>query len=545
MVTTFLWIIGAALSDDGGNNWSTYSNLNDGTTDAGRYPSAIATEYFPMVIWNEYGGATGGGGGQYGGRAFHSWDEGEYFGEIFYPATDVHNNPGANDTWTSKVAYNRDADGNDYFNFAFSDWDFDRDKLFFHAEPQGAWDGTELGWNDMYSILSGGDFLGDATTNYTSEGDIDFNDDGIGYFACSSYWSDTLAIRNHTIFIKRSEDFGATWSEWFHLSDGAMNAYFWDVFPDSIYDDSDGTWAYLPDRWGPFVAYEVEILTDPDGNFHAWGGVLPSGSSFVYPGWSEYNGLYHFKVDNDAFSGVGGPLIPTINYMGSMQLSWLLTSFADPSWQANCWNAAYDQYYDDHLYVAWHAIGDTTEDFAWMDLYATYSPDGGASWDSTQNITNTLVDELDETDVHMYRVADSGRVHLMYQVPVWDVPTVNPPAQMEDYLQHVYYAYYDFGIEVIGVADELRQPRGFALEQNYPNPFNPSTHFRFMLPEAGYTTLTVYDLAGREVARVQEGFLSAGQHTLAFDGNGLASGTYFYQLDSGNHTAVNKMLLLK
>ena len=88
-------------------------------------------------------------------------------------------------------------------------------------------------------------------------------------------------------------------------------------------------------------------------------------------------------------------------------------------------------------------------------------------------------------------------------------------------------------------------PTDHRLWQNYPNPFNPSTQIRFDLPEAGFVSLTVYDLLGREVARLVDGELTAGSHTVEFSGAGLPSGVYVASLTAGDFQARSKMLLMK
>ncbi len=63
-------------------------------------------------------------------------------------------------------------------------------------------------------------------------------------------------------------------------------------------------------------------------------------------------------------------------------------------------------------------------------------------------------------------------------------------------------------------------PAAYALHQNYPNPFNPSTTLRFDLPAATDIHIVVYDLLGREVARLVEQRLEAGYHQLVWNGAG-------------------------
>ncbi|MCB1059868.1 MAG: T9SS type A sorting domain-containing protein [Calditrichaeota bacterium] len=85
----------------------------------------------------------------------------------------------------------------------------------------------------------------------------------------------------------------------------------------------------------------------------------------------------------------------------------------------------------------------------------------------------------------------------------------------------------------------------FALNQNYPNPFNPETNISFSLPVASNIELSVVNAVGQEVAVLAQGAYSAGNHTVKFNGQNLASGIYFYTLKAGNFTAQHKMLLLK
>ncbi len=88
-------------------------------------------------------------------------------------------------------------------------------------------------------------------------------------------------------------------------------------------------------------------------------------------------------------------------------------------------------------------------------------------------------------------------------------------------------------------------PEKFLLSQNYPNPFNPITHIKFSLTETNLTTLTIYDVIGRKVKTLVNERLAPGVYEVVFDAGSLASGTYFYILNSGSHTMKKKMILLK
>ena len=88
-------------------------------------------------------------------------------------------------------------------------------------------------------------------------------------------------------------------------------------------------------------------------------------------------------------------------------------------------------------------------------------------------------------------------------------------------------------------------PVSYALGQNYPNPFNPSTEIGFTLKEGGRVQLLVYDVAGREVARLVDQPLSAGRHAVQWDASRLPSGLYLYRLTAGSFTETRAMVLLK
>jgi hypothetical protein len=88
-------------------------------------------------------------------------------------------------------------------------------------------------------------------------------------------------------------------------------------------------------------------------------------------------------------------------------------------------------------------------------------------------------------------------------------------------------------------------PSEFEVLGTYPNPFNPTTSIRFALPEAGKVSLLIYDVTGRLVANLVDGYRTAGIHDVTFDASGFASGIYFYRLSTGNFTTTGKMVMMK
>jgi hypothetical protein len=79
---------------------------------------------------------------------------------------------------------------------------------------------------------------------------------------------------------------------------------------------------------------------------------------------------------------------------------------------------------------------------------------------------------------------------------------------------------------VAGATDQKLIPKDFLLTQNYPNPFNPSTQIEYDLPKGGEVSLVVYDILGREVTTLANGYHEAGKYTARWDAGVQASGVY-------------------
>jgi len=85
----------------------------------------------------------------------------------------------------------------------------------------------------------------------------------------------------------------------------------------------------------------------------------------------------------------------------------------------------------------------------------------------------------------------------------------------------------------------------FIINQNYPNPFNPVTTIKYSVPRNTNVLIIVYDMLGKEVAKLFKGERKAGNYSVTFDGNRLSSGIYFYKITSDNFVQTKKFVLLK
>jgi hypothetical protein len=106
-----------------------------------------------------------------------------------------------------------------------------------------------------------------------------------------------------------------------------------------------------------------------------------------------------------------------------------------------------------------------------------------------------------------------------------------------------------FGVGNSGATDvreTIGAPKEFALAQNYPNPFNPSTEIKFSVDRTERVALNVYNPLGQRVATVFDGVAEPEKfYSVTFDATSLASGMYFYKLQSGSKTATKKMIVTK
>ena len=115
------------------------------------------------------------------------------------------------------------------------------------------------------------------------------------------------------------------------------------------------------------------------------------------------------------------------------------------------------------------------------------------------------------------------------------------------YLYHLLQGEDSLGnINTTNITNDISSaPSNFQLYQNYPNPFNPNTTISYSLSSSGYVTLKIYDVLGRELETLANGFISKGIYKKTFNASRFPSGVYIYQLKSGSFVDTKKMVLMK
>ncbi len=129
--------------------------------------------------------------------------------------------------------------------------------------------------------------------------------------------------------------------------------------------------------------------------------------------------------------------------------------------------------------------------------------------------------------------------------------TLNEPDHALTFLSHsddgsIVVTYPEFSGSTVALSNGVDVlPESFELLQNYPNPFNPTTNISFSLPNAENVNLSVYNVLGQKVLTLVDGQMDAGVHVVAFDGSSMASGMYFYRIDTKSFSETKKMVMLK
>lgn len=334
-----------------------------------------------------------------------------------------------------------------------------------------------------------------------------------------SPWTNALAITSTGMIagtnggIHLSTDYGLSWGI---VNGGQTNSLavrgadvFAGTLMSGIYFSSDNGLNWSPRSNG--------LLT-------AWVTALAVGSGEVAAGTGD--GGAYISTDNGAnwvfaSNGLTNPFVTALAYDGTSLFAALrgdgvfLTTSQGASWTSAS-NGLTERVVHT-LLIGTFESGSKTVIFAGTDDGVFLSTDGAAHWNHVSSgLANPHVYSLALTDNDLYAGTEDGGV--------W----VRPLAEL---------------ITATDIKNPL--PRSFALRQNYPNPFNPSTVISFDLPSRSLVSLAVFDILGRQVARLVLEEMSAGSYKRTWNASGLPNGVYFCRLQAGTFTETKKLVLVK
>jgi len=179
------------------------------------------------------------------------------------------------------------------------------------------------------------------------------------------------------------------------------------------------------------------------------------------------------------------------------------------------------------LYYKWTTNSDTN----WA-----YDPASSIlqHWPLSENLRIATSSPLKTAAMGGFPLGDLYRWDIS-KYTTWKAQEASENTQIKDML--------DNGIT--GVVERPGIAGRFELSQNYPNPFNPTTKIDYSILKSGHVSLKVYNLLGEEVSTLYDGEQKVGHYTATFNGSNLASGVYFYRLQSGGNSIAKKLVLMK
>ncbi len=182
------------------------------------------------------------------------------------------------------------------------------------------------------------------------------------------------------------------------------------------------------------------------------------------------------------------------------------------------------------------------------DIFGSMSMDGGASWETPINITNSQTPgcypgECDSD--HWATLADSvdDFLHIFYtnDKDAGGIPQTEGTAT-ENPMRYITFPFDSW----LGISDEgPNRPISFNLNQNYPNPFNASTVISFDLKECVNVEIDVFDITGAKVKTLIDEPMAAGSHQVTWNASDVASGVYYYKLTAGDVSETKQAVLIK
>lgn len=295
------------------------------------------------------------------------------------------------------------------------------------------------------------------------------------------------------------------------------------------------------------------VISDPIVNqFTDWGYnltyVTPADVAIMFPEeWEPYDFVFIDEIVGSAsLEGIGLeghpiPLVTTENYAPRANILGYCTNTqatniaAEPVLIEN----------GDHPLAAGFATGSEV----------TINTGGGANEDLIPNLPEipfigVAKPTTQHTDLYVAYGVEAG------ETTVNDVEIINRGA-IVGFHANGYSAINDNGFLLLkaaidwvtesgsAVEEDKAAPQGYRLAQNFPNPFNPETTIGFQLEKAGRTTVNIYNATGQLVTTLLDANMPSGYHEVTLNGQQLQSGIYFYQIQSGSFSAMEKMILMK
>ena len=474
--------LGGAVTEDG-EEWDAYFNLNANgnppwgggagvgngseTTSQARYPSVMASEDYPYVLWNEYTALGNGYGGQlYWSYGDLGWPSGAN-GSFTYPELVDLLWDETKDLWTASP--DMFVDGDDQWGLAVSAADWTRsNNYYFRSEVI---DDGYIVMGEEQIIIDEANCLtaGDASGSFNTAPMISIGENGFGVMGIIGLFpggdEGTSEISNyHQPIFKVTDDYGITWHgpdasdpcSFYHIGDDLWLDMI-GTFPETLVDECGGYEYFIIDFWS---YYDFDYKVDANGDIHILMSVIPSDDYYIFFGMQE-TGWYHFTIDSDYLDNPGQVNTETgWNYsmVANMSDTWLFNANdgASTIWESMA-TLSFSKDNPDIVWVALnkhndYACGEIVDDFGnddpcddtydyagtSADLFVYKSMDGGKTWWNPINATDSMDDVNDypadwagecptgllwcgpeEMYAHAPQFSTEDAMFVMYQMPNW------------------------------------------------------------------------------------------------------------------------------
>ena len=414
-----------------------------------------------------------------------------------------------------------------------------------HAFIYCRFDGSK--WNSTY-LCDAGLKMFASEQDYTGLATISPIDPNTIYISSTYDPRDNTSLGVHEIFKGVTSDKGNTWS-WTPITQKSIRDNFRPIMP--IWDKNNSALLWWRGTYTNAQTYDAAIVGLFDRK-------LESSGKMTYVD-ADLNNTS--KVDGSAFSYTG----PDSN-SGSADSRWhLRTGYGNNSTVIcsgevggeNC------QALKTTVTVPREGMYDVWVNF-WGNPTADWRIKAGLSSDGMQLYRSMACKEVDSA-AHTNIIVRTGNNNVfLYQAYVGRVTVTSDKkinvfvddstvktgtisTQVGDNSRTWYdgISYAPLNI-VTAISKNEEIPEDFKLDQNYPNPFNPSTKISYSIPKSYFVSLIIFDVLGREIQKLINGYQTAGKHTIDFNANGLTSGVYFYRVKTGDGlTDTKKMILIR
>ncbi len=159
---------------------------------------------------------------------------------------------------------------------------------------------------------------------------------------------------------------------------------------------------------------------------------------------------------------------------------------------------------------------------------------------------DNVIQEADDEDILASSLYDNGMI-LKYFLKDENEAKKYFSTLVESYPKNILADHASDELEDRSVEDNTEKKELVSQIEisNYPNPFNPTTQISYQIPKDGLVNLVVYNTLGQKVETLVSKQQTSGKYSVQFNASDLPSGVYFYKLQAGEFSKVNKMLLVR